>query len=316
MVSLITVTLNTAIDRVIHLPALRVGKVLEAETSGKVPAGKGINVARAVASLGYSVEALGFVGEESADLFQDVETERIRTAFTSVAGAVRENFSLIEREGGTTTHIKTPGYHVSQADINRFITEFQDRITPDSTVILSGSVPPGLHPDIYRDLVRICCDLQAVALLDTSGEALVQGVEAGPDLIAPNLAELRQLTGRDLEPDPFRIVRYLSEEKSGGDGRIAVTLGAKGALLSEAGGRTNWYGWVPQDIVGEIRNATGCGDAFLAGLAVAWEEERHPQDALRLAVACGTANLFTDAPGELDRRRIDEVLENVEVREI
>lgn len=311
---LIAVTLNTAIDRVVHLPAFRQGEVLEAESSRKIPAGKGVNLARAVAAIGCNVCSLGFVGEESAGLFGRIENEFIRCQFTYVKGKVRENLSLFDRESGMTTHIKTPGFSVTRRELESFLSGFRQRITPGCVVVLSGSVPPGLPPDIYADLSTMCRDSDARVMLDTNGEPLLSGLSAGPDLIAPNFAELTEITGGEVPADPEAVLELLRSSEWGEVTFIAVTLGEKGAVVFHPATDTGWYADVPPIDQIRIRNATGCGDAFLAGLAVTFLERQDPVAALQLGVACGTANLFTNAPGKLDGELVSRLKSEVEVR--
>ena len=56
-----------------------------------------------------------------------------------------------------------------------------------------GSVPPGVDAAIYREIIGRIKARGGRVLLDTSGEALRHGIEAGPDIIKPNIHELEAL---------------------------------------------------------------------------------------------------------------------------
>jgi ribokinase len=95
--------------------------------------------------------------------------------------------------------------------------------------------------------------------VDPSSSALLSSefldFAAGADLLLPNAAEARALTGRG---DPERAARALAERFAD----VVVTLGAEGALWTD--GRELLRATpVPVDAV---KDSTGAGDAFAAGL--------------------------------------------------
>src|SRR5438477_8165934 len=112
MPKIITVTLNTAVDRVIELEALTLGGVCEAADQSDVAAGKGINVSRALAAGSTGSTALCFCGSRDKDLFLGLESEFIRAAVLPVAGSTRSNITIVESRHRRATHLKTKGYRV------------------------------------------------------------------------------------------------------------------------------------------------------------------------------------------------------------
>jgi sugar/nucleoside kinase (ribokinase family) len=90
--------------------------------------------------------------------------------------------------------------------------------------------------------------------------ALLGGVLfSGVDLLLPNLDEARVLTG---QADPAAAARALSAHCAC---RVALKLGAAGALLAEHGAL---LGAVPAPVVVPL-DSTGAGDAFAGGLLAA-----------------------------------------------
>ena len=51
---------------------------------------------------------------------------------------------------------------------------------------MGGSLPPGVDADIYAQLIDRIQQAGAHAILDSSGEALLQGCKACPTLVKPN----------------------------------------------------------------------------------------------------------------------------------
>jgi ribokinase len=95
--------------------------------------------------------------------------------------------------------------------------------------------------------------------VDPSSSALLSSefldFAAGADLLLPNAAEARSLTGRG---DPERAARALAERFA----EVVVTLGAEGALWTD--GRELLRATpIP---VEAVKDSTGAGDAFAAGL--------------------------------------------------
>ena len=59
---IITVTLNTAIDKTLAVPNFRLGRRHRTVEQTTMPGGKGVNVARALKTLGQPVIATGLAG--------------------------------------------------------------------------------------------------------------------------------------------------------------------------------------------------------------------------------------------------------------
>ena len=68
--TIVTVTLNPTIDRIIEVPGLHVGGHLPGRLRSRLPAGKAVNASRALSTLGVASTAAGWVGQETADLFE------------------------------------------------------------------------------------------------------------------------------------------------------------------------------------------------------------------------------------------------------
>ncbi|MBW7462428.1 1-phosphofructokinase, partial [Paenibacillus sepulcri] len=69
--------------------------------------------------------------------------------------------------------------------------------TPDTWLVVSGSLPGQCPPDYYGQLIGIAASRGARVVLDSSGAALKAGILAGPYAIKPNEEEFLQLTGAE-----------------------------------------------------------------------------------------------------------------------
>jgi sugar/nucleoside kinase (ribokinase family) len=116
--------------------------------------------------------------------------------------------------------------------------------------------------------------------VDPSSAALLSpafvAAAAGADLLLPNAAEARALTGeKEVDAAARRLARRFAE--------VVVTLGAEGALWTDGADRVR----VGAEPVGEVLDTTGAGDAFAAGLLAARLGGAPPLEAL--AAGCRLA---------------------------
>jgi 1-phosphofructokinase len=309
MSKIITITPNTAIDWLIEADGLDHQDNLVAKKNREFACGKGINVAKAVESLGYPVSCLGFAGRQSAGLFNGLNSGLLHVDLIAVAGKTRTNITLTDPLAGREMHIRTAGYQVTPDDCAQLAGKIENSIQSGDIVIFSGSLPAGAPDDFYRTLIGICRQKSAMTLLDSSGPSLAEGIEAGPDLIKPNLQELAELAGRPFENDRD-VLAAVRSLQGRGIARVCVSLGRKGVIaVDEAGALTASVKQDPDEAVTQI----GCGDAMVAGLAVGMLRRMPWEDCVRWGIASGTANLYSPEPGRFDKEKAREISRQVEI---
>jgi 1-phosphofructokinase family hexose kinase len=155
-------------------------------------------------------------------------------------------------------------------------------------MVFSGSLPPGVPPEIYGEFIRIARNGGALTILDTTGAALQYGIAAGPDLIKPNRDEAEEVLETRIDGEAGLVnaaCRFLAL-----GARVAVlSLGANGALA--VSGQERWRAYSPPVTAS---SSIGAGDAMVAALAVAMTRGLALKDALRLAIAAGAATVATN----------------------
>ena len=299
MSKIITVTANTAIDYSVQVSKLALGNNIQAKCCTEFASGKGINVAKAVESLKHPVYALGFVGRQSTTIFNAVKSHLLHIEFTTVDGKTRTNITLSDDDQQRETHIRTAGFSVTDADCQRLIDRIDSHAWKGDIVVLSGSLPGGAPSSLYRTIIELCHRKSAIPFLDSSGASLIEGLQAQPYLVKPNLRELEELTGNVMH-DENDIVAAAREIVAQGIHAVVVSRGAKGvvAVFDHSAEVVSVIAETDK-IVSKI----GSGDAVVAGLAVAKAKGLQLPDAVKLGAACGTANLYSIEPGrfELDQ---------------
>jgi 1-phosphofructokinase len=304
---IVTLTLNPSVDRTVGVDTLVVGEVHRATSSRIDPGGKGINVTRALSANGtHSVAVYPSGGPEGALMERLLDQAGIHRSAVPVQLPIRMNITVVD-PAGVTTKLNEPGPRLSAAEVAqiRAVTEGQLRKGADWLVV-SGSVPPGVDPGVYGDLVRLGRSTGARVAIDTSGRTLAAAVAAGPDLVKPNREELAELLDSDLTTlaDVRDGARRLIDR---GIGAVLVSLGRDGALLV-----------TPDAVAHASGKATpvstvGAGDCTLAGFLHANVHGAAPADSLAEAVRWGSAAVSlpgSKVPGPDDLARIEVTVDH------
>jgi 6-phosphofructokinase 2 len=292
----LTVTLNPAMDVSLRVARLVPVRKMRAEAVRRTPGGGGVNVARALARLGAPVMALFAAGGASGDqLCRMLAGEGVTCAPVPLAGETRESFNAIDAASGLEYRFVLPGPAWTEGDAAAVEAQAVATAT-GATVVLSGSLPPGISPGFYGRLSRALRGKARRIVLDASGEALRLGV-AGVDLVKPSLEELAELAGAPLATlaDRRDACRHLVAAR--GVGAVALSMGAQGAMLVTADAAL-----VAPALPLPFVSAVGAGDTFLAALVWAQEQGMPPAQALALAIA-GPAAALLDRAGTPDANR-------------
>ena len=226
-----TVTLNPALDRFIVVEQLLTEDTTRILSETPYAAGKGIDVARVIRELGGQNVALGLVGGfEGLQLEGLLINASVITDFTKISGETRTNIILREQTKGRQYVISAAGPEVNAAEIGLFYHKF-NQIQDMDYVVLSGSLPRGVTPNLYGQLILAGKKKSAFIVLDTDGKSLRESIEYQPTCIKPNTYELSRLAERELQTES-EIIGFCEKIHEKGIPYILVSRGKKGLLLS------------------------------------------------------------------------------------
>ncbi|BDH03292.1 1-phosphofructokinase [Streptomyces seoulensis] len=277
---ILTVTPNPSLDRTYEVPALDRGEVIRASGERMDPGGKGVNVSRAVAAAGRrTLAVLPLGGAPGALVAELLDAQGIEVAPVPVAGATRSNIALAEADG-VLTKINAPGPELTAAEEESLLDTVRTHSADADWIACCGSLPLGLAPSWYADVVARAHSGGARIALDTSGPALLQALRARPDVVKPNAGELSAAVGRPLLT-VGDAVKAAEELRAMGARAVLASLGADGQLLVDDEG--TWFGSAR---VAAVRSNVGAGDSSLAGFLIAGGSG---PEALASAVAHGAA---------------------------
>lgn len=306
---ILCVNANAAIDKTVVVSPFRLNAIHRPQQVLALPGGKGANVARALQRLGETPVVAGWVGGYAGQLIAaELQHEGIGTAFVHLESESRTCLSILDPEQSTLTEIYEHGALVPQAKIAAFTNLFRSVVGQYAAVTLSGSLPPGVPTNFYAELLRIARAAGVRGLLDSSGDALRQGLGIGaPWLIKPNTHEFAALIGRELM-DVAAIAAAAMEVAKQYATIVVVSLGADGALAASASDAVHAH--PPQR---PTISAVGSGDCLLAGLTYGVVRGWPLAQALRYGVAAGTANALTIGAGvftlqDVERVRVEIVM--------
>lgn len=309
-VDVVTVTANPAIDHTVWVPGFGVGKVNRVTTEQVHAGGKGVNVAAFLAAVGVPVLASGFLGRPNTGLFEEFfEATGIAHAFVSVPTATRTGIKVVDEIGGTTTDLNFPGFTVAGQDLEALEARVGWAVAPGRWLVLAGSLPLGAPTSTYRRLVALAHDRGGPVAVDTSGPALRDALEAGPDLIKPNLAELEELTGRRLDGHD-QLTEAARDLLARGVDTVVVSLGADGAVFARNGEVVHA---TPPAV--HVASTVGAGDAMVAGSITGILRGLAPTELARLATAFSAVAISRVGP-HLDASAVEETARAVAVKRL
>jgi len=282
--------MNPAVDVSSTVAAMEPYQKLRCTDVWHHPGGGGINVSRVIKRLGSETIAIFPIGGSMGVLFKRLLTdESVRHLSIPIAGDTREDFSVSESSTGRQFRFILPGPLLSAAELAACLNAVAARLRPSSFLVASGSLPPGAPPDFYAQLARLAADASARFVVDSSGVALREAVDhGGIFLIKPSQSELAELAGKPVNGRDACIDAARNLVSSRRVEFVCVSLGAEGALLVGQG--CTLYARAPEV---EVKTTIGAGDSLLAGLVWAFAHHALPADALKFAVAAGTASLLS-----------------------
>jgi 1-phosphofructokinase/tagatose 6-phosphate kinase len=309
---IITVTLNAAIDKSLSVPNFRLGRRHRTVEQRTMAGGKGVNVARALKTLGQPVIATGFAGGPTGTRIVDQLTEEsILNDFVRIREESRTNTAVHDPTSGEQTEINERGPAVSPKEVELFRDKLLYLARGAELVVIAGSLPRGVDTDVYAGLIRELRKLGVTTIVDTDGEPLRHAVRAEPDVISPNVLEAEELVGHEFNDDEDRLIAVGEMVELGAREAIMTMEDGCVACIAMDGQLTRVRVSVPRR---EAVATVGAGDAFLAGYVAARYGGRAPADCLAYGVACGAESTQRLGAGLVDPRQADKLLGDIEVK--
>jgi 1-phosphofructokinase family hexose kinase len=295
-----------AAQRVMIFRKLAPDAVNRAATTLDGVAGKSINVAKALKTLGEKPVAITLLGGERGEFLRATLTEKkIETEIIAAKSPTRQCLTMIDEATGTHTELVEESRPVTPAEFKKFMAVVRRQIDKSRAVVMSGTIAPGCPKRFYADCVKLAEKSGALSVVDAQGVALFEALKAKPGLVKPNRVELAATVGRQLESGKD-LKSAICELHERGAARVIVTAGKRPALAFD--GNHFWRIVSPKI---RVANPIGSGDAFTAAVVCRLLRGDDLGEACRWGAAAGAANALTLMPGDFYRTDVNRLLKSV-----
>ena len=280
-----------------------VNRAVECEV---LPSGKGVNCARAAVRLGARARALLFLGGDPGEwMSAQLVAEGIRVDAVQSPSPTRTCTTVVEQEDGAVTELVESGGVVDAAAAEAYASEFC-RVAPSAAgIIITGTLPAGVADEFYARLLGSVPGSAARTVIDTQGRTLLAALTQRPFLAKPNRQELAVATGIATETEDG-LRNAICALHSAGATHVLVSDGPCPAWLSDGNSLLRIH--PPR---AHAVNPTGSGDCLAAGIAVGLSRGMPLPDAVRLGIACGTANAAGRGYARFEPQMVEGMLREV-----
>ncbi|MCL6574341.1 MAG: hexose kinase [Bacillus sp. (in: Bacteria)] len=308
---IVSVTMNPSVDISYKLEEFRLNDVNRVSNIIKTAGGKGLNVARVIHLLNTPVIATGILGGTlGAYIENQLDQDGIEHDFLKTNQESRNCIAILH--AGNQTEILEEGPHFSNKEKSEFLAHFRKFLKKGNIISISGSLPRGFDASLYVEVIILAHQKKIPVLLDCSGtilEQVLQVKEATPYLIKPNIDELNQLLNLNVNTEDLEGLKIaLSHDLFEGIEWVVVSLGSKGSFIKYR----HEYFQVKIPIV-QVVNPVGSGDSVVAGLAIAIQEKKSPEEIMKTAMTTGVLNAMETQTGFVDKGKFELIYQQIEV---
>lgn len=299
---IITLTLNPAFDIHCYTETFQPFHENLVTITGKDPGGKGVNISRALAQNGTKNVSYVMVGEENGDAFlKQLEKESVEYQAIYLPGRIRENITL-HSMGQPETRISFPGFSADQSALDTLQAMLLKEDMEDAVVVFAGRIPHGIILDKIKAFLTCLKEKGAKIVLDSRSFAKEDILDIKPWLIKPNEEEIAMYSEEAVvDLDSAKIAAKALKEQ--GIANVMISLGGQGAVLCCDDGI---YAVKPPSVT--VQSTIGAGDSTIAGFLVAVEKGLSYGEALKTAVAYGSAACLTEGTKPPKKEAIADIL--------
>jgi len=293
--------LTPVLQRTMLFDKLDVDEVNRARQVVESAAGKALNTARALATLGTPAETAGFNGGETGRrVLAFLKSYGVETrSLTPMSAPTRICSTLIDKRAGTVTELVEEAPSPGPSAVKRFVRENLKRTADASLLVISGTLPPFAGDEFYVGFVQVAAKAGVPVVIDSHRTALIDVLFEHPLLAKLNVHELAMTLKEPMNTER-KILRGMRDLLVMGAQNVFVTQGGKAAYLLTPKGA--WHFTPPE--IGQKLNPIGSGDCTTAGIAHALLQGKKMVDAIRYGLACGSANVESLTPADLDPKRV------------
>lgn len=299
---IVTVTLNAALDVAYEAEGLAWQATRDVTRVRHRAGGRGVAVARVLHTFGHEVLAAGLVGGATGELIrEDLGRSGIPVAFTEIARESRRVLEVTDTGVGRTIRLREPGPYVTTEELGRFAGDYRRLLADATAVVLCGTLPAGLPPEIYGSLATWAAEAGVPVILNAGGSALGYAASRRPDLVVPD-ADGRPAADPAVGEALLRL----------GAAAVAIPWPGRVAVVTKAG-RWNASLDGPGEGPPEVTDGTGPESlgalvaGLVPGLLLGWSWPDLLQHAVAVAAAAAPS-------GDVNLAAYERLVDSVTVR--
>ena len=282
---ILTVTINPLLERRYYYSELNLSSV---NRNGRLifkAGGKGININRQLNKLGLKNIALLFTGGNNGKLLREsLQNEKINYSEIITKNETRDAAIIIDESNSKVYSFFRSDTEITPTEVESFILKMEKMISTCEIVVFSGSSPSRTADIIFPEGISIANRLDKISICDTYGDHFEKCLESSPTIIHNNFDEIK--SSLKLSMDSERNILSVLD--------LFYKKGIKQAFLTSA--ENQFYAMnfdfhyrvtLPKI---DVKDSTGSGDAFTAGLIYGWQKKLNFEEQLRFAAALGIYN--------------------------
>ena len=307
---ILTVTINPSVDRNIEVDRLvfedRAYILSRSDSAG----GRGMNASRVLHSFGAKTLAIVTSGGVNGPRLEKLaEKSGFPVKTVPIENEIRVNLTITDKQG-LAIRLNERGPLITAEELTGLEKAVESRIESATWLMLCGSIPPGVSPDFYTKLIHMAREHKVKTMLDTDGDALLHGIEAGPTIVSPNQPEAERLLNRALITRA-QFLEAVTRIKAMGPEAVMLSLGGRGVV---AVNDNQLLEVIPPRT--DAASPLGAGDALAAAYVWAASKKKDFAECVRWAVAAGTASAMQPGLIFATLEQTKEVYKSVEVRRV
>lgn len=308
---IITVTFNPAIDKTAEVETLQVGELNRLKNVMQDAGGKGVNVSKTIHALGGTTLCSGFLAGSAGEfIHKSLEALDITSDFVWVEGMTRTNLKVLDKDM-ELTELNEAGPLIGKEEVAKLMEKIVSLCNSDTIVVLSGNVSAGVDTGIYRDMVTAIKAAGGKVLLDADGELFAKGIQAKPYVIKPNKYELAMYFDVAKDTANEEIIRLAKTLLNEDTQLVVVSMGKEGSIFI-----SKQEVYQAEALKIKAHSSVGAGDAMVAAIAYALEQNYDLPKLIRLAVACSAGAVMTKGTQPASREVVEELMSQVTVRKL
>jgi tagatose 6-phosphate kinase len=307
-----TITLNAALDKTYWISSFEKGKVNRIDKQLIEAGGKGVNVAKVLSSLGDNPITTGFIGGFNGELLRrDLQKFNVNQDWITVEGETRTCLNIIDEHLNQETELLEQGLSIKEDDWQRFLIHMRKLTDKSDLILISGSLPRGLHDEAYSELMNEVIESGKKVGIDTNGITLKKCIEHTiPTFIKPNISELEEYCGKPLTTIEETVEEAINLYERGIK-YVMVSLGKDGAICVSKSGI--YKADIPSV---QTVNTVGSGDATFAGFGLILNQSDDAQLALKSGMAAGIANSLMETAGRVKKEDYLYYLNQIKINKL